>query len=213
MKELAQSCLERDYIHTGNHDFENTKVFSVFADGFILLFWNSNNRKSFDIPYVLNHISSALLNEEMEGRVYDIFIGVEVMWEVKEYSKDQADADLVNSLLKETLPYGYYRPTRIHTGDADLQGDQEYNIHSVTALGDGLEITNTFRLQLRSGTYECRLSLVNPDIFWEALGDVPVDEDGCLEDEFLHFQEGDERSEVWRWMESFFSISILDRYC
>ena len=142
----------------------------------------------------------------MEGRVHEPYIGVEVMWEVEEYFFDQADADLVNSLLKETLPYGYYKPTRMHTGDADLRGDQEYNIHSVTA-------TNTFRLQLRSGTYECKLNLVNPDIFWEALGDVPVDEDGCLEEEFLHFQEGDERSEVCRWMESFFSISILDRYC
>lgn len=37
---------------------------------------------------------------------------------------------------------------------------------------------------------------------WEKLGDVPVTEDGCLEEPFEHFNRGVDREEVWRWFET-----------
>lgn len=37
---------------------------------------------------------------------------------------------------------------------------------------------------------------------WEKLGDVPVTEDGCLEEPFEHFNRGVDREEVWRWLET-----------
>lgn len=44
--------------------------------------------------------------------------------------------------------------------------------------------------------------------FWEELGDVPVDEDGRLEEPFYGFPVGTDREEVWHWIEGTFGISV-----
>ncbi|MAD79222.1 MAG: hypothetical protein CMJ50_00045 [Planctomycetaceae bacterium] len=43
---------------------------------------------------------------------------------------------------------------------------------------------------------------------WSALGDVPVNEDGELEEAFYDFEEGCDREYIWGWFEETFDICI-----
>jgi len=50
------------------------------------------------------------------------------------------------------------------------------------------------------------------DLLWAALGDIPVNDDGELEADFLHFIAGDDQVEVWHWFEAKFpGFSVGDR--
>jgi len=47
---------------------------------------------------------------------------------------------------------------------------------------------------------------------WEELGDVPVNEDDELDEDFnalgMVFHKGEDKFDVWHWFESFFNISV-----
>lgn len=43
---------------------------------------------------------------------------------------------------------------------------------------------------------------------WALLGDVPVDDDECLEQPFLDFEAGTHREDVWWWFEEEFGVSV-----
>jgi hypothetical protein len=43
---------------------------------------------------------------------------------------------------------------------------------------------------------------------WSKLGDIPIDEDECIELKFLHFEIGTSRFEIWHWFEETFDIMI-----
>ena len=45
---------------------------------------------------------------------------------------------------------------------------------------------------------------------WAKLGDVPVNDDGEIEEPFLHFTEGTDREDIWYWFEDFFNISVTE---
>lgn len=47
-------------------------------------------------------------------------------------------------------------------------------------------------------------------LFWEVLGDIPVNENEELEEPFLYFELGDHREEVWSWFEETFNIRVYD---
>lgn len=36
---------------------------------------------------------------------------------------------------------------------------------------------------------------------WQQLGNVPVNDDGELEEAFLHFESGTDREDIWSWFE------------
>lgn len=36
---------------------------------------------------------------------------------------------------------------------------------------------------------------------WNLLSDVPVDADGCLDEEFIGFEKGTDRLDVWLWFD------------
>lgn len=38
-------------------------------------------------------------------------------------------------------------------------------------------------------------------LLWAQLGNIPVNEDGCLEEPFLEFGIGTDREDVWAWFE------------
>ena len=44
---------------------------------------------------------------------------------------------------------------------------------------------------------------------WEALGSIPTNNDDELEEEFLHFEAGTCRYDVWHWFESEFNLSVV----
>lgn len=48
---------------------------------------------------------------------------------------------------------------------------------------------------------------------WLELDDVCIDDDDCIDEDFLHFEAGTEITEIWHWFEDKFDVSIaeLDR--
>lgn len=53
-------------------------------------------------------------------------------------------------------------------------------------------------------------TLDNIKSLWKSLGNVCVDEDGNIEENFLHFQIGTDREEIWDWFEETFNIRVVD---
>lgn len=45
---------------------------------------------------------------------------------------------------------------------------------------------------------------------WNALGDIPVNEDGGIEVLYLHFEIGTDREEIWHWFEETFDVQIYN---
>lgn len=43
---------------------------------------------------------------------------------------------------------------------------------------------------------------------WAMLGDIPVNDDGALEEPFLAFPVGTDREDIWSWFEEVFNISV-----
>jgi len=48
---------------------------------------------------------------------------------------------------------------------------------------------------------------------WKKLGDIPVDNDGCIEEPFIHlptvnFPTGTNREDIWHWFEETFGVSV-----
>lgn len=45
---------------------------------------------------------------------------------------------------------------------------------------------------------------------WEKLGNIPVNENGEIEQPFQHFEVGTDREEIWHWFEDTFDISVFE---
>jgi len=45
---------------------------------------------------------------------------------------------------------------------------------------------------------------------WSKLGDIPIDEDECIEEDFLHFARGTDRYTIWHWFEDTFYTQVHD---
>jgi len=43
---------------------------------------------------------------------------------------------------------------------------------------------------------------------WEKLGDVPIDEDECIDEVFMDFDIGTHREDIWHWIEEKFDVSV-----
>lgn len=48
------------------------------------------------------------------------------------------------------------------------------------------------------------------DELWARFGDVPVNDDGKIEEPFLYFKAGTDREEIWSWFEKKFEVSVHD---
>ena len=43
---------------------------------------------------------------------------------------------------------------------------------------------------------------------WEALGDIAIDDEECIDTPFLHFPAGTHREEIWHWIEETYDVSV-----
>ena len=43
---------------------------------------------------------------------------------------------------------------------------------------------------------------------WANLGDVPIDKDECIEENFMGFDIGAHREDIWHWIEEKFDVSV-----
>lgn len=48
----------------------------------------------------------------------------------------------------------------------------------------------------------------NVELLWKELGDVAVDRDECIEEEFLDFPVGTHREEIWHWFEEKYRVPV-----
>lgn len=67
---------------------------------------------------------------------------------------------------------------------------------------------NIFHFQHQKGEISLPIKDVNWKIFWDKLRDVPVDDDGEIENAFEHFEIGTDVEDIWHWFEWFFDITI-----
>jgi hypothetical protein len=51
-------------------------------------------------------------------------------------------------------------------------------------------------------------SLDEASFFWNILGDIPVNEEDEIEEEFLGFKIGTDKFEIWHWFEEKFDLSV-----
>lgn len=56
--------------------------------------------------------------------------------------------------------------------------------------------------------YIIKVDQATAEELWEQLGDIPIDEDECIEEEFIGFQPGTSRYTIWRWFEDTFGPDI-----
>lgn len=47
-------------------------------------------------------------------------------------------------------------------------------------------------------------------LLWKDLGDVPVNEDECLDEQWCHFERGTNYHDVWHWFEEEFDLSVAE---
>lgn len=47
-------------------------------------------------------------------------------------------------------------------------------------------------------------------IIWDVLGLCSIDRDECIQQQFLHFEIGTPRENIWKWFEETFDISVTD---
>ena len=82
------------------------------------------------------------------------------------------------------------------------------SIEAIEEAGERLSASADARIESSSRTIEELQSL------WAQLADVPVDNDGCLDADFLHFENGTPREDVWVWFEKQnpeFSVAEMQR--
>jgi len=54
----------------------------------------------------------------------------------------------------------------------------------------------------------CSFDDWEPEKLWEVFGSVPVNGDGGIQEEFLGFQEGTDRNEIWQWFDGRYSKGV-----
>jgi len=82
----------------------------------------------------------------------------------------------------------------VENGDIDF---------SIIGCSDALEYINDI----------CgNLKLYDEATFWAALGDVCVDENDDIDEDFIIFDKGTDKFEIWRWFEEYFDTQIGGKY-
>ena len=74
-------------------------------------------------------------------------------------------------------------------------------------------ITYTVKKLKPKNTETMKILIVNSETaksIWEDLGNIPVNDDGEIQEEFLGFQEGTDREDIWHWIEDTFNVSVVD---
>jgi len=98
-----------------------------------------------------------------------------------------------------------------------LKGDLDSELISL-GLKPGSEINGSVTghvggIQFRYKDTECSVwpenyTIANWRELWDKLGDVPVTEDGLIDQHFYIFDKGIDREQIWSWFEETFNISL-----
>jgi len=58
--------------------------------------------------------------------------------------------------------------------------------------------------------YILKVSRAEAEKLWLQLGDIPIDADECITEEFVGFQPGTPRKDIWHWFEDTFDLSVAE---
>jgi hypothetical protein len=53
-------------------------------------------------------------------------------------------------------------------------------------------------------------ALRQAEMLWKLFGEVPVNDDGITQLQFLEFPMGTDREEIWHWFEDVFGVSVAE---
>ncbi len=46
------------------------------------------------------------------------------------------------------------------------------------------------------------------EILWQEFGNIPINEDGTINTDFLHFKKGTDKFKIWHWFDNNHSIGL-----
>lgn len=91
-----------------------------------------------------------------------------------------------------------------------LQYAQDVTCELLAEFRNEVPSHHTIKVELPNG---CDAEIALAEVakyLWKKLGDVPVNDDGELEETFLHFPSGTDREEIWSWFEDELDASVHD---
>lgn len=58
--------------------------------------------------------------------------------------------------------------------------------------------------------HDCKPTKQAAQKLWDKLGDIPIDEDECIEEPYHTFPKGTHREDIWHWFEETFNLSVTE---
>ena len=56
----------------------------------------------------------------------------------------------------------------------------------------------------------CKYKNMGVNELWSNLGDIPVDNDNCIDIDWYLFDKGTHTDDIWLWFEDTFDVSVAD---
>ena len=108
---------------------------------------------------------------------------------------------------------GMYETGSVEPWMYEYMANSEKVMEEILQMFDKWEDCNTpFNITLENVVEEVKkgISLTDEvlEFLWERLGNVPVDDDGCLTDCFMGYETGTDREEIWHWFDECYSEGV-----
>ena len=109
--------------------------------------------------------------------------------------------------------FGLYETGGMEPWLYEYMTNSEKVMEEILQMFDKWEDCNTsFNTTLENVVERVRAEITLTDevleFLWGRLGEVPVDDDGCLTDRFMGYEIGTDREEIWRWFDEYHSKGV-----
>ena len=135
------------------------------------------------------------------GEYVELFGNLKALYYVKElfdstYDEDKDDIEIIG--YDEEYDYDIYHD-EIYRENRLIK---EYSNDKVFEILDFLFKTG--------GSYTKRTNVTNMTVkdLWNSLGNVPIDDRDCIEEDWYSFKKGTRRFDIWHWFEDMFHLSV-----
>jgi hypothetical protein len=83
----------------------------------------------------------------------------------------------------------------------DLTEETEISLHS---------LHDSFNGNIKPVDALRKIRLLQAKELWSKLGDIPVNDEDEIDEDFLHFETGTDKFDVWHWFEDEFVLSVAE---
>lgn len=109
--------------------------------------------------------------------------------------------------------FGVYETGGMEPWLYEYMANSEKVMEEILQMFDKLEDCNaSYNATLENAVEKVKkeISLTDEvlEFLWERLGDVPVDDDGFLDDCFMGYEPGTDREEIWHWFDEYHSEGV-----